>query len=230
MNPFSSCFVRPDVNAYRFATDDERDQRLRDQCFTAMTQAIERFRRIAIIGPHGTGKSTLLNHLQPVLASRFRFIEWLKLSNDPATTRRAVRDFLQRMLDAEPSSSPCIIIDGFEQLNWLERTRLNRLAKRIGLNVVITSHIDQRGFVTVHRTAWNHEISQHLTAEKLSGLPGDIQSMLFASYQSKVNKLQTGSLNLRELWFIMYDEVERLRKVPDSHLPQNASYRDVCSS
>ncbi len=230
MNPFSSCFVRSECNHYRFAADDSNDQALREQCFSAIAQAFERSQRIAIIGPHGTGKSTLLHDLHPELASRFRSIDWLRLTNEPAFTRRLFREFLQSLLRTNASSSRCLVIDGYEQLNWFERMRLKRLASVSRHGVIITSHRDQRGFVTAHRTAWNHEISRRLTAEKLNGLPSNMQSKLLASYLDKVNDQRTGSLNLRELWFMMYDEAERLRKVSGSYSPQNDPYHDACSS
>ncbi len=202
---------------------------MRQEFLTLLARVLVQDRHVAIVGPHGTGKSTLLSNLQPYLEKKFRCIEWLRLANDPSATRCAVRDYLHRLRGLMPLRKSCLVIDGYEQLSWLQRLRLKRLATSKRCGVVITSHADQSGFVTIHRTAWNDQVAERLTAEKLSDLPTTLRTQLFASYLIKVNDLRNHQLNLRELWFMMYDDVERLRKNPRSLSTANAPNCDVCS-
>lgn len=194
-NPFSTRFVRPDQSRYQFSAADDLLQlsgRVSDEL---LQRGIA-----AIIGPHGTGKSTLLHSLMPILAERFAAVPLLRLSStgDAAEQLRQWQRGLQaRAADAPargddapadgsdqgPATFPaCWVIDGFEQLRPLTRQRLiwqarRRRRKSAGKSLappclLVTAHRPQFAVATVYQTGWDAALVRRLTEQKLAALPG----------------------------------------------------------
>jgi len=160
----------------------------------------------AIVGPHGTGKTTLLQRLIDPLHSHFAAVQMVRLSSDARpqglrtldhwirsaltfdTTQLTTyeRDQTLSTCDAKPSpvAGACgerlLVIDGFEQLAVLGRAclmlRIKLAAITSPIHLLITAHRDLWGIPTVYRTRWDDQIVKALTAEKLSPLPSGLRA------------------------------------------------------
>ena len=91
-------------------------------------------RRGALVGPHGTGKTTRLRALTARLASEGWRIVWVQWHDDGTTTPA---DWRSALRDAGADTLVCL--DGSENLGWLTSYRLNRYARRAG-GVLATRH------------------------------------------------------------------------------------------
>jgi hypothetical protein len=149
-----------------------------------------------ILGPHGSGKSTLLATLIPALAATGRRIGKVELSD---RLRRLPRDF------SVPRRGEIIVVDGFEELNWLTRLQLKRRCRRAGAGLLVTTHVPIRLPMLVQLSPSRRLIEQ-LVAELCAQVPSGITSDdVVASHASH------GS-NVREIFFDLYDRHERLRR------------------
>jgi hypothetical protein len=151
-----------------------------------------------IIGPHGSGKSSLVASLIPAIEQAGRHAVLVELHD------RQRRLPIDGALQAELGEGAVLIVDGYEQLSLLSRLRLRRLrrGKRVGL--VVTAHASV-GLPTLHRTFSNLEsaraiISQLLRDHPTRFTPAEIESAF----------VRHGG-NLRECLFDLYDLYEARR-------------------
>lgn len=231
-NPFSTRFVRPDQTAYRFA----QGENLHSFTTRLLAQLSSRG-TAAIIGPHGTGKSTLLHTLLPRLEQVFSAVHWIRLDSATdavAELRQRQREFRSRDRQSA-AASRCLVIDGFEQLPWVARQRLvyqtlrwrqAAFRNRHGQPpqgqppqdcLLVTAHRPQLVVATLYRTNWDDTIVRSMTEEKLEGLPWrERVTMLRAAERHAVMINHSESLHrsVRDYWFALYDEYERLRSHP----------------
>lgn len=187
-NPFATRNVRPAVISYRFDRSDIDLERL------ALKFLSESAAASLIIGPHGTGKSTLLQLLIQRLASEFPAIESTVLRNDQpprGCTRWALRQPVGTLL----------IVDGMEQLSPLRRL-IFRLACRLRKQrCLATAHAALPGFRELYRTAATIELAKRLASELLVAEPTRI-----APANDFIDQIWDDlDGNLRDLWFAMYD-------------------------
>jgi hypothetical protein len=92
--------------------------------------------RAAIVGPHGGGKTTLLEDWEPRLAAAGWRVHWLRLSEDnrrlpPGHLRRWTRTLGPR---------DCILFDGAEQMSRWGWAWFRRRSLRAG-GILVTSHM-----------------------------------------------------------------------------------------
>lgn len=125
-NPFSTRFIRPGAIDYLFPPGISAEtlaDRLQQQQW-----------RGSLIGPHGSGKSSLLAALIPVLENRGRHIIWQQLQGG------------QRRLDWPAlqtrnwTSHTLLVIDGYEQLSLWQRTLLGLRCWRRCTGLLVTAH------------------------------------------------------------------------------------------
>jgi energy-coupling factor transporter ATP-binding protein EcfA2 len=192
LNPFSSRYVRPGAIAYLFdAAHDARS--IVDAFYSAG-------RRGAIIGPHGSGKTTLLSTLEPEIAARGGAVRTITLRDGGAG--------MPRLSELKLGPSTVLVVDGYEQLGWWRRMRLNRTVRRAGAGLLVTAH-SPMDMPTLYTTASSPEIAARLVrglvAEHAPGMCLPIDDREIA------RRLTVHDGDVRELLFGLYDLYESQR-------------------
>lgn len=189
-NPFATRFVRP--GAIEFLLPE-------GQTLDSLVDTLDRHRwRGQILGPHGTGKSTLLHSLQPVLVERLRLLAWFTQNQGERSLNITEADA------AQWSSQTLVIVDGYEQLGWLAKRWLTATCDRTGAGLLVTTHTDM-GLTTIFATQPSETLLQEVVAE-LTALANGIIS---ADDVSHCYQQHAG--NLREALFALYDLYELRR-------------------
>lgn len=187
-NPFSTRFISPDADSYLFPEG------------TDAMRLVDRLRETGwwgqIIGPHGSGKTTLLHTLAPRLEEAGRRVEFYVLRQ--SGRRRAVPRRVRRTWSRQTQ----VVIDGYEQLGWLGRTRLKRNCRTRGAGLLVTAH-DPIGLPQIWRSETSFELAQTLVARLL---PSGYASWITPEDVSSAFETHRG--NLRELLLSLYDVFE----------------------
>ena len=214
-NPFATRFIRPGAIDYLFDASGESLPSLR--------RLADRFldlpgRRAAIVGPNGTGKSTLLASLGRHWANptdsavRFDIREARVMSR--ATLFRgdaAVRALLEKR--SEWTADTLILLDGFEQLTFIERIRLRQAARASGARVLVTCHQSIRGYPTVHKTGRDPRIDAAVLGHLLAGTPYSVEQIRRSEPWQR--SLREHRDNLRESLFAAFDAVVAIENSGD---------------
>lgn len=192
-NPFSTKFIQPGALSYWFQSAD------------STTDITNRFlnspsRNALIVGPHGTGKSTLIQAIIDEIhqLDRFPAIHHVRLSSDGTASScmaRSSRSWRQ---------NDCIIIDGIEQISFLSRIRLLVASKRNRWRILATAHRAFRGFEVLFQTEMNDQIAFEVILRLLADYPADYRERLLRSIEWNESRNQHRD-NLRETLFDMYD-------------------------
>jgi hypothetical protein len=195
-NPFSTRFVRPGSMPFYFPQGVSAEvlvDRLKQHDW-----------RGAIAGPHGSGKSTLLEALVPVIERAGWQVRRVSLHDGE---RRLPNDFVWPK-SGEPAG--VVVVDGYEQLGWWARRKLNAAVRKAGWGLLATVHsLPARfGLPEVYRVeptmeAFQLVVDHLLAAQNTSIRPEDVAAALHAHPH-----------NLREALFALYDLVEHRRSAP----------------
>ena len=125
-NPFSTRAVRPGAIEYLFPADD------------SLSDLLSRLRENRwwgeIVGPHGSGKSTLIQTIREALQTEGRTVHLFTLTRGERSLPAAAND--RSNWDEQTQ----IVVDGFEQLGWLQRRSLKRTCRLRGCGLLITAH------------------------------------------------------------------------------------------
>lgn len=123
-NPFSTKFIRAGCLPFYFADDESVD---------TIRHRLQRARwRGQVVGPHGSGKTTLLRTLDH---------NWLQWGRRPITISLRDRQRTLPPMDwSSFDSSTQLIVDGFEQLRFLQRLKLLLLCRWRGYGLLVTTH------------------------------------------------------------------------------------------
>lgn len=193
LNPFATRWTRPGVLPYLFAAGDDA------------TRVVERLRahhwRGAIVGPHGSGKTTLVATLLPALAAAGRYPRVVTLSQGQ---HRWPADAL-----AGPELTPStqLIVDGYEQLGLLARLGLQARCWWRGVGLLITSHrrtLLRTLFITQPSEAIALLLVQRLTAQRG---PAPSEEVVRSAYRAAHG-------DMREMLFALYDWYESAGGAP----------------
>lgn len=186
-NPFSTRFVRPGAIGFLFDAGESAEgliDRLRAQGWLG-----------EIIGPHGTGKSTLLEALKPLLEQAGRRVVHLKLTAE----RPALR--VSELFGGAWDSRTQVIVDGHEQLRFGARCILGLRRRLCGAGMLVTAH-QSAGFPLLYASRGDELIFQRL----VEGLLRDRDALV--TRDDAMQALQATSGDVREALFRLYDLYE----------------------
>jgi len=202
-NPFTARRIAPGAIPYRFDHTGQRE---------ALVEACLRLPAAAIVGPHGTGKTTLLRTLRWDLERRAGPVALLTLGD--GATRGAAPPLpaglgLPRALVTQAAARPAwLVVDGFEQWGLWRRVRVVLGCRRAGVRLLVTAH-GACGVPIVHRTA----VTPRTLAAIHDGLVQDRPTHVAVGDLAMALERQGG--NLREALFDCYDLHERGRSEPE---------------
>jgi len=188
-NPFATCWTSPGAIPFRFSNDQQPEHLI------AKLAAYNW--RGAIVGPHGSGKTTLLESLRPALIDAGRNVHTIALHNGQ---RRLPP------LPANQASNFLLIIDGYEQLSRIERTRIVLRSYLHHAGLLVTSHA-RTCLPTLIELAPDRNLIEQLVADLCGKMSSTITPADVASSHA------CHGSNVREILFDLYDRHEKARRV-----------------
>lgn len=188
-NPFSTRFTRPGAIGYLFPPGQSAVgtlDLLRSNNWWG-----------EIIGPHGSGKSSLLAELLPLLEATGRRVMLYSLHQGDRTLPISKTDV------ATWSEETQVVIDGYEQLSWWSKRRLQSQAKAQRAGLLITAH-QRMGLPPLFATEPTLALARQIVAELVKGEPN--QALTDADVAAA---FAAHGANLREMLFSLYDVYQR---------------------
>lgn len=170
---------------------------------------LEAVRLAAIVGDHGTGKSTLLHSIAGELEARFADGRWVQLTREigwafPQRCREIATNIQVTLREQKAlAAGGVLVIDGAEQLPSWARSIIAKRTRQRGQACLITTHQPVKRFETIYRTSLNPKLIKFLADQLTSGLdnPELIES---------VGKRITQPIdNARLVWSDLYDVFEQ---------------------
>lgn len=188
-NPFATRHIRPDASLFVFPGETTARH--------LVAQLAQHRWYGQIIGPHGTGKSTLLQTLAP---------EWRAAGRDVVYFTQRQGETRLREPAADPwTANTLVVVDGYEQLGWRARRRLGFRCCRQRSGLLVTAH-SSVGLPTLWETRPSLALAQSVAARLLSGHP----PLISAADVREAFERHAG--NLRETLFHLYDLFEWRRR------------------
>jgi hypothetical protein len=185
-NPFSTRFTRPGRLVYRFPPGMDAARLCRQLESSGWCGAI--------VGDHGTGKTTLLHSLVPRLEQHGRVICWFTL--------RAGDKKSPVVFPPTPPPGLQIVVDGYEQLGWWARRSLQRQCQRRRAGLLVTTH-QASNLPTLWHTQPSLQLLRRLVAQLLNDHEQAIDDQVIAGLYDRHQG------NIRETLFSLYDCYER---------------------
>lgn len=189
-NPFATRFIRPGALTYLFSPDESAES------------LVERLRqngwRGEIIGPHGSGKSSLLAKLIPQLTAAGRTVVHYGLHQGERSLPVSRADV------ARWNEKTQVIVDGYEQLSWWSRRKLLSLVNSRQTGLLITAH-QPMGLPTLLSTRPTLALARQIVSRLLPA--GDMtlnENDIAAAFAMHPT-------NLREVLFALYDVYQQRR-------------------
>jgi hypothetical protein len=218
-NPFSTRFVRPGAIRYRFtevasetpqsdANDTSQGTGLdaepeRQRCWESILGTLRASGWWGqIVGPHGTGKSTLLVELLARLDREGVGSAHFELHDG----QRRFPYSLDRLLEHEPIPH-LIVIDGYEQLGFWSRRQVTRWCRRRSVGLLVTTHVPFH-FPTIFETEVSVRMAESLVYRHLESIGSDVS----ITPEEIRTRFESSDGSVRELFFSLYDLVEKKRR------------------
>jgi hypothetical protein len=228
VNPLATNFVAPGKLPWISSPEDSLER---------LSARLQLHANVAqVIGPHGTGKTTLLEHLVPRLGLPVWRLDTQalgdNLSRTSATNANAsnlaagviwltlrrkspVMRVLQDVL-RQTHFRGILVIDGAEQLGWWRWQAVRRWAKKQGRGLLITAHRDM-GLSTLYQTRIGDGLADTLLRQAFATAIAETGTVPPIPSEIDWPKLLIDHHgNLRECFMDLYDVVEdSIRKLKE---------------
>ena len=221
-NPFSTRFTTPGTIPYYFP--EEFCHQIKKECvnfknylFQSMVGADHLKMNICllhladrlksnhcygqIVGPHGSGKSTFIAALALVLKQQNMHLVQEVLHDK----QRILPESFWKSLSQKPENPEkkiIAVIDGYEQLSWLQRFKLRCVCHQKHAGLILTSHKRIFSFPLLYTTRSSQEILEQIV-DYLLELPCD-----FIREKTLSILMQKHKNNIRDVLFALYDLYE----------------------
>lgn len=191
INPFSTRFVKPGAIPFYFekpASASLLVDRLAANGWCGQ-----------IIGPHGSGKSTLVETLKPSIPREIHGVTLHVKDN-----KREIFSSLMEKVTCL-GEEHLLVLDGFEQLSPGQRKEMVQVCCQRKVGMLVTAHEDL-GLPTLFQVSpvkeVLHRVVQRLLSESAIKIPQEVIDAAFLKYQP----------DLREALFSLYDQYERMSR------------------
>lgn len=177
--------MKASENPFRSAAIAELRYRIAPEDLLALAQnAVDTDKHCCILGPEGTGKTTLLEDLDQQLIEMGHETEWIRLNNDSS---RAKRNEAMARLAGAAKSGKIVLLDGGEVLKLLQWWKIRRLG-RSGLKVVATLHRN-RGLFVLHRTTPDWSVAKSMVRTLSNRELEDVAAEAFKESRGNVREV-----------------------------------------
>ncbi|MBC7852861.1 MAG: hypothetical protein IAF94_05445 [Pirellulaceae bacterium] len=190
-NPFATRFTRPGAIGYLFPPGQSAVgtlDLLRNNDWWG-----------EIVGPHGSGKSSLLAELLPLLEATGRRVSVCSLHQGDRTLPISKADVAAWNADTQ------VVIDGYEQLSWWSKRRLQASVKARQAGLLVTAH-QPMGLPSLFTTKPTLDLARQIVARLLEG---GMDGTEVPSYDDVAAAFAAHGANLREMLFSLYDVYQR---------------------
>jgi predicted AAA+ superfamily ATPase len=208
-NPFASRYIKPSARDYLFRRDGQF--LANDTQLVALAEKIRAFPRSSIVGPHGSGKSTLIQSLQPHLTNRFCELIQVTLHHDPSCVGFSrVHEKIQhavRLWNAARQSGKnrLLIVDGIEQISFVVRVLCFAYLRLVRAHLLVTSHGRLFGVPVLFQTEVTAALIQSLATMMVAPAGERIEAIVRQELARRdLNQVK----DLRSLWFELFDRVQ----------------------
>lgn len=169
-NPFMLDYTRPGARPWLVSSPD-------DATPESVLARLDEAGVGALVGPHGTGKSTLLVHLERILLASGRRVERVTAPGRDEHGRRPPRQASTAAVRAARAAlgrlppGGVLLLDSADRTSVLDRWGLVRAARRRGVRLLLVAHCEL-AVPTVHRRTVDATLARRLAAEMAAGEPG----------------------------------------------------------
>lgn len=212
-NPFGSRFTRPGAlpflppNSGSHSHDLSASQAGNAWLENLVQQLLSR-PRSAIVGPHGCGKTTLLRLLEERVETSFGenlVTATLRIGETAQPLWDGLENLLRTMSKQNDQSTlGLLVIDGYEQLNWLGRRQLAWRIYQRPIRLLVTAHQPPNGIQIIANLHPDASVARRLAHYLLSDFP-EFSASLETVFQSA---WQAAGGNTRDVWAILYEWFE----------------------
>jgi ABC-type dipeptide/oligopeptide/nickel transport system ATPase component len=148
-------------------------------------------RRVGIIGPHGSGKTTFLDTLADRLRQQGRGVHMVFLNRE----NRQIDHSLWEAIQEVGINGETLLMDGYEQLSWRSRLRLEQMTRSAGA-LIVTAHRRTR-YPTLLQTGTEAVMFQQFVRRLAPSAPWSAEELEAIFKQCRGN--------VREALWVCYD-------------------------